>query len=274
MNTRWRYIPLAQTCQSVGGEWWAFVVRVLLGAIRCEKGDIGTNLTAHSHVLEEAGRARVDAVVFPEMSLTGSVDPLVHPERLVTADGPEVAALLDATKALPAVVVFGIGERDGDDAFITQCVARQGALIAIQRKRYLGEGEEAFAVGTRTETFDHAGARMGVMICAESRAAFVVDAIADAGARVVLFCAAPGLTGRRDDDAAFADGLAWWESAGLADAQRHARRRGVWIALATQAGATVDEDFPGLAALVSPTGALVARTPDWRPATLVVDVPL
>jgi predicted amidohydrolase len=43
--------------------------------------------------------------------------------------------------------------------------------------------------------------------------------------------------------------------------------------MATQAGATEDEDFPGLAALVSPDGG-IARLPDWRPGTLVVEVPV
>jgi len=41
--------------------------------------------------------------------------------------------------------------------------------------------------------------------------------------------------------------------------------------MTTQAGATEDEDFPGLAALVSPDGQ-VARLPDWRPGSLVVEV--
>jgi 8-oxo-dGTP pyrophosphatase MutT (NUDIX family) len=41
--------------------------------------------------------------------------------------------------------------------------------------------------------------------------------------------------------------------------------------MTTQAGPTEDEDFPGLAALVSPAGE-VARLPDWRPGSLVVEV--
>ena len=41
--------------------------------------------------------------------------------------------------------------------------------------------------------------------------------------------------------------------------------------MTTQAGATEDEDFPGLAALVSPDGQ-VARLPDWRPGSLVAEV--
>ena len=67
------------------------------------------------------------------------------------------------------------------------------------------------------------------------------------------------------------DGHAWWLSSGLGDALRHARRLGVPVAMATQAGSTGDEDFPGLAALVSPAGE-VARLPDWRAGSLVAEV--
>jgi hypothetical protein len=43
--------------------------------------------------------------------------------------------------------------------------------------------------------------------------------------------------------------------------------------MATQAGATEDQDFPGLAALVSPSGE-VTRLPGWRPGTMAVEVPV
>lgn len=57
-------------------------------------------------------------------------------------------------------------------------------------------------------------------------------------------------------------------------ARRHAARTGAWVAMATQAGTALDEDFPGLAALVTPAGNVAARLPDWRPGTLVVDIPV
>jgi predicted amidohydrolase len=84
---------------------------------------------------------------------------------------------------------------------------------------------------------------------------------------------APGLYGRRTSEASWRDGFAWWEGSSLGDARRHARRLGLWTALASQAGSTDDEDFPGLAALVSPGGSVTARLPDWRAGTLTVDIP-
>jgi predicted amidohydrolase len=249
-------------------------VRLQLAALRCEKGDIAGNLAVHLDAVDAAAASGVDVVVFPEMSLTGSVDPGQRPEHLVDVADARVRTLVDATGGDMPTVVFGIAERDGERAYITQCIGRDGQLVGVHRKRHLGEGEQAFDVGTGARVFDHAGVPFGLLICAESGVDFPVDDLVAAGARLVLMCAAPGLDGRRDTDDAFARGLTWWESSGLRDAQRHAARHRVWIALATQAGATVDEDFPGLAALIDDDGTVVARTPDWRAAMLVVDVPI
>jgi len=49
---------------------------------------------------------------------------------------------------------------------------------------------------------------------------------------------------------------------------------GFRVMLAAQAGCTVGEDFPGLAALVAPTGEVAARLPDWREGTLIAYLPL
>ena len=143
----------------------------------------------------------------------------------------------------------------------------------MQRKRHLGVGEEAFAAAAEPVVFDCAGTRFGVAICAEAGFDGPFDAAAAAGASLVLFPAAPGLYGRRTSEAAWRQGFAWWEGSALGDARRHARRLGLWIALAGQAGSTADEDFPGLAALVGPDGEVTARLPDWRPGVLVVDIP-
>ena len=144
----------------------------------------------------------------------------------------------------------------------------------MQRKRHLGEDEEGFSTASDTCPLELGAARFASIICAESTVDHTWDASAATGAPLLLMSSAPGLYGRRTDDPSWQAGLDWWESAGLADARRQARRLGVWVAMATQAGATVDEDFPGLAALVDPSGEVTARLPDWQAGTLVVDVPV
>lgn len=250
-------------------------MRALLAAIRCGKGEVEQNLAAHRQVLAEATAAECDVALFPEMSLTGSVDPATYAERLIAIDSPAVGELTFAAAQAGVAACFGIAERAPDgQPYITQVFASGGRVAGIQRKRHLGEGEESFTAASDTAIFECAAVPLGVAICAEAGFDDPFDDAAAAGARVMLFPAAPGLYGRRTDEASWRAGFSWWQGCSLGDATRHARRLGLWVALAGQAGVTADEDFPGLAALVSPDGQVTARLPDWREGTLVVDIPL
>jgi predicted amidohydrolase len=254
------------------GTLWG--VRCLLAAIRCEKGDVPGNLASHLRLLADAASAGCQLAVFPEMSLTGSAEPVASPERLISLDHPAVARLAGAAGDAGVGVCFGIAERAPDgQPYITQVFAAAGRVVGAQRKRHLGEGEEAYAPAAESVVFEHAGTRFGVAICAEAGFDAPFDAAAAAGAHLVLFPAAPGLHGRRSDEASWRRGFSWWEGWSLGNACRHAQRLGLWIALAGQADSTADEDFPGLAALVRPDGSVAARLPDWHPGVLTVDVP-
>jgi predicted amidohydrolase len=247
-------------------------MHALLAAINCPKGPIKANLADHLAVLDPAKPG--DLVLFPEMSLTGSVDPAADPDRLVPLDHPSVQALAEAATS-GIGICFGIAERGAEgNPYITQIFAANAKIAGVQRKRHLGEGEEAFTPATQTAMFEHAGVGFGIAICAEGGHDGPFDAVAAAGERLVLFPAAPGLHGRRTDEASWRRGFAWWEGSSLGDASRHARRLGLWVAQAGQAGATKDEDFPGLAALTEPTGRIVARLPDWHAGVLAVDIPV
>jgi predicted amidohydrolase len=249
-------------------------MRTLLVAMRSGKGDLGRNLTAHLWALDHAAAVDCELALFPEMSLTGSVDPAAHPEWLIGLDHPAVAAMAEATAQTGVAACFGVAERSPDGApHITQAFAVAGRVAGVQRKRHLGEGEEAFTVATDPGVFTHAGVTFGIALCAEAGHDAPFDAAAARGARLVLFPAAPGLRGRRTSEDSWREGFAWWAASALGDARRHARRLGLWIALAGQAGSTEDEDFPGLAALVGPDGSVTTRLPDWRAGVILVDIP-
>ena len=116
-------------------------VRALLAAVCCAKGEIEQNLAAHLELLARAAAAGCDLVLFPEMSLTGSVDPAAHPERLIGLDHPAVAALAGATGETGAAACFGVAERSPDGRpQIAQVFAAAGRAAGVQRKRHLGEG--------------------------------------------------------------------------------------------------------------------------------------
>ena len=246
-------------------------MRILLAAAEAQKGDLDGNLTRHLAVLDQARAQGCQVAVFPEFSLTGSVDPRRHPGRALALDAEPVRALLEGTFRSGVAVVFGIAERAGGAFHITQVYGHGGRLGGAYRKRHLGEGEDGYTSGNAPGVFQLGAVRFGVTLCAEGQVDFPWTDAAAGGAAVVFFCSAPGLYGRRTDERGWRDGHAWWLSSGLGDAARHARRLGVPVAMATQAGSTEDEDFPGLAALVSPAGE-VAQLPDWRPGCLVVEV--
>jgi predicted amidohydrolase len=247
-------------------------VRALLAAITCEKGDLQANLAAHVELVARAAQAACDLVVFPEFSLTGSIDPLRRPAGAVAIDHDAVRALTAATSAYGPAAVFGFSERRGGEFFITQAVASDGRLVGVQRKRHLGEDEGPYSTGSDAVVFELCSRHLGIIICAEGDVEWTWNATIEAGAETVLFCSAPGLYGRRTDEASWRAGFEWWDAHGLGNAIRHAKRLNVPVAMATQAGTTVDEDFPGIAALVSADGGVVDRLPDWRAGTLVVDL--
>lgn len=250
-------------------------MRVALASILCEKGDVEANLARHIAVLEGADRSGCDLAVFPEMSLTGSVDALA-PEHAISIDHPAVNELIDEAGRLHVAVLFGLAERSAGGVHITQAYAHHRGLRGIQRKRHLGAGEDGFVVGADAMACELGAARFATVICAEANTPTAWDASASScSGGAVFYCSAPGLDVRRtDDEAGWNDCIGWWEGHGLGGAQRHAARLGVWVGMATQAGATADEDFPGISALVSPGGEVVERLPAGEPGVLTVDIPM
>jgi len=248
-------------------------MRLALAAMTCGKGEVERNLERHVDLLRTAANSGCDLAVFPEFSLTGSVDPIRAPHDLLSLDAAPVHALAAATKSTGVGAVFGLAEQVRGGPHITQVYARGGEVVGVQRKRHLGEDEDGYVVAGDDAAFACGGVGFAVAICAESGVNRPWDAAASAGASLVLLCSAPGLYGRRLDEAAWRDGYEWWQGCGLADAREHAARHRLWVALATQAGSTRDEDFPGLAALVDRDGDVVARLPDWQLGTLMVEIP-
>jgi predicted amidohydrolase len=248
-------------------------VRLALASIRCDKGDLDGNLSRHVEALEQAKHEGCELAVFPEMSLTGSLDPAGAHGDLVGVDHPVVAALVAEARARHVAVLFGLSEQADAGPFITQLYAHGGVLRGAQRKRHLGEGEDGYRPGRGALRGELGAVRFGSVICAEASQPWAWDESAE-GASLVCFSSAPGLHGRRGTDAEWRSGVAWWESHGLGQAREHAARLGVLVAMATQAGSTIDEDFPGISALVAPDGEVLARTPGREPDVLVAEVPL
>lgn len=232
-------------------------LRLGLVQMRCEKADIEANLAAMAGWLS-ASRARgIDIVAFPEMNVTGYADPTRYPEARLTIEGEEVSQLLDLTRGSTCTVVAGIIEDNPrGKPFITQLVIRDGRLLGTYRKRTIAEDEaDWFSPGEDPLVCDHDGLPYGIAICADIDNETVFEDCVNLGARIVLECAAPGLYGEQSTRN-WQSGFDWWRGKCIDTLAPYASRSGTWIAVATQAGRTRDEDFPGGAFLFSPAGAV------------------
>jgi predicted amidohydrolase len=251
------------------------MLNVALIQMRCEKGAIDDNLAAIEASIQEADSRGVDIVCFPEMSITGYIDPTQRPEAVLRVDSPEVARFAGLTEGTGVTALAGIIEANpAGKPFITQLVASEGQLRGAYRKRTIAEDEvQWFAPGAEVPVFAHPKALFSIALCADIGNAEVFAAGARQGAQVIFEAAAPGLYGEqatRD----WRSGYEWWRGECMAKLGQYARDNRVAIAVATQAGRTIDEDFPGGGYVFGPDGSCLAATPDWSPSTLYARISL
>lgn len=251
------------------------VYRIGLVQMLCEKGDLAGNLAYMARLVALARARHVDILAFPEMSLSGYIDPAKHPEAVLTLESPEIAAAVALTADSELTLLAGFVEANpGGKPFISQLVARHGALQGVYRKLTIVDEElEWFAPGCDVPAFRHGALDFGIAICADIDNRRVFETHAQQGAQVVFEVAAPGLYGEqatRDWQA----GYRWWESECLEHLGGAARELELWIAVATQAGRTVDEDFPGGGFVFAPDGNRLIATEDWLPGVLFVELDL
>ncbi|MGC9397153.1 MAG: carbon-nitrogen hydrolase family protein [Anaerolineae bacterium] len=221
----------------------------------------------------------MDIIAFPETNLTGYVNPEQHPHMVLRLDGPEVAQAGALTKGKsPTALVGDLEENPNGKPFISQLVVRDGRLVGVYRKMTQGEAEDGgledwHAVGESVPVFQHDALTFGIAICADSDNEHVFAECARQGARIVFEVAAPGLYGdqaTRDWESSFR----WWEDDCQTLLSRYAATYGIWIAVATQAGRTMDEDFPGGGYVFAPDCRCVFATPDWSAGMVIVEVPV
>ena len=255
------------------------MTRIALAQMNCEKAAIAQNLQQIAALLAQAEARGVDILALPEMCLTGYADPTRYPEAMLRLDGPEIDHLLAVSRPSAITVLVGLIEHNPDaKPFITHVVVRQGKLRGVYRKVTIKDEEVAwFSPGEEIPVFraPTAGGELtfGIAICADIGNEAVFSACRRRGAQIVFELAAPGLYG----DQATRDwesGYQWWEEECRTLLGAYASTYGLWIPVATQAGRTIDEDFPGGGFLFAPDGTRVYATDDWSPGVVYLDIDL
>ena len=249
------------------------MIRIGLIQMRCEKGAMAENLAIISYHLKEAAARDIDIVGFPEMSITGYADPTQYPEARLRRDGPEIRGLVEVTRDFPGTVLAGlIEDNPTGKPFITQIAIRQGQWLGYYRKRTIEEEEvEWFSAGDSVPVFQHDDVTFGIAICADIGNETVFAECSQQGAQIVFELAAPGLYGEQATRN-WRSGYEWWEGECQKYLSVYARKYGLWIGVATQAGRTVDEDFPGGGYLLAPNGERVYATSDGLPGAVYLAI--
>jgi predicted amidohydrolase len=250
-------------------------LRVALAQMRCEKAAISENLETMASFLIEAEKRDIDIACFPEMSLTGYADPTRYPEAVIALDGPEVGELLKITRSFAGTVLGGLIEKNPNGKpFITHIVARHGKLLGFYRKMTIKDEEvEWFSPGQAVPLFFHDELAFGIAICADIHNRDVFVQCQAQGARVVFELAAPGLYGAQETRN-WLTGYEWWQKECQTYLSQYAKELGIWIIVATQAGRTKDEDFPGGGFVFSPDGERVFSTENGKSGVVFLEVPL
>ncbi len=244
--------------------------------MRCEKGAIDENLAMMAEYLAEADRREVELIGFPEMCITGYADPHKFPQAVIRLDGREVAAFLALTRKHPALTVLAglIEENGAEKPFITHIAARDGQLLGSYRKLTIKDDEARwFTPGGPVPVFQQGELTYGISICADIGNALVFSECARQGAQLIFELAAPGLYGEMATRN-WQSGFNWWRGECHRLLGGYARQHNLWIAAATQAGRTVDEDFPGGAYLFAPGGECLYDTNDWSPGAVFLELDL
>ena len=248
-------------------------IKIGLVQMRCEKGAIDENLAGIEAYLREGVDQGADIMCFPEGSITGFIDPTRYAGALLRVDGPEVTRVVEMTRELPITVIAGFVEANPQGKpFITQVVAYGGKLVGVYRKKTIVNEEEAwFAAGSTAAVFHHPEVVFGVTICADIGNPDLFAENAQLGARIVFEAAAPGLYGLQATRN-WSSGYEWWRGECQEKLGRYARDNSIYIAVATQAGRTCDEDFPGGGYVFGPDGKCISTTSDWGEGVLYATV--
>jgi len=230
-------------------------IKIALIQMLCEKGAIDRNLASIHPYLQTGRRQDVDIMCFPEISITGYIDPTRCPEAVLYLNGPEVARFVAMTKDIPVTAIAGLVETNPrGKPFITQIVVHEGKLLGVYRKKTIADDEVAwFAPGSTVTVLHHPKVVFGLSICADINNPVVFTENVGLGARIVFEAAAPGLYGEQATRN-WQTGYEWWQHECQTKLGQYARDNSIYIAVATQAGRTQDEDFPGGGYVFGPDG--------------------
>jgi NAD+ synthase (glutamine-hydrolysing) len=242
------------------------MVRFALAQLNQVVGDIEGNLSRLVEASSRASEAGAQVLLAPELAITGypPEDLLLKTSFLEATRG----ALEDfAAKTSDMTSVIGFAEDGAEGLYNAAAVCHAGRVQGVYHKHLLpnyGVFDERryFVPGDSFLLIDTPAARIGVCVCEDAwTATGPIAALADAGAQVIAHINA----------SPFHKGKVELRNTML---EEHVRRHGIAIVYVNMVGGQDELVFDGGSTVVSATGDVVARLPQFKEAFAVVDVPV
>ena len=240
-------------------------LHVAAAQIESHLGDLDSNVDKHLAVIDEARAAGVDALLFPEMSLTGHGAGGEVLRLALDRGDPRLQRLADAAGDM--VTVVGIMEEGPAAQFYNTAIALQGgAQVFLHRKVNLAtygrlEDGKHFAQGRYVDTWElDSPWRASVMICADLWNPGLVNLVALHGCTVLfapISSAVEAVGGEFDNPAG-------WHM----NVRFYGMTYGLPLIMANRVGREGDLEFWGGSCVVDAFGRIIAEA-EGRHETLV-----
>ncbi|PWW42937.1 carbon-nitrogen hydrolase family protein [Chromohalobacter israelensis] len=220
-------------------------MQIALAQLAGREGDIAYNLSRTLACLRDAD-AETSPIVFPETHLTGFAEPGHVEDRALALEGPELNALVTASREQDTALAVGFLERDAEGVFNTTVLITPEDGIALRyRKAHLWPDErQLVGEGHRVGCVEWRGLQVGLLICYDLEFPEPARALGQLGCDLLLVT-----NGNMDP----------YGPVHARAAQARAQDNHYFVAMTNRAGEGAGLTFAGESALVAPDGETLFR---------------
>jgi len=162
-------------------------VRIALGQIKVEAGDVVGNINRALKAIDEAKQLGADLILLPECMDFGWCSKVaeIHAQPI---PGTFSSLLVEASKVTGLFVVAGLTERAGDTLFNAAVLIDpiQGLIGTHHKIHELAFAQQIYSTGTKLEVFATSIGKIGIPICADLLVAETGVALGRLGAELIL----------------------------------------------------------------------------------------
>ena len=142
-------------------------MKIALAQIQSTKGDIQSNIEKHLAWVTKSLSQGVDAIFFPELSLTG-YEPILARE-LAIAEDARLNEFQRLSNQNNLVIGLGAPTKSGEDCYISMLIFQPNSPLKVYSKIILHEDEQPFFSASHKQVIIQSqGIRIAPAICYES----------------------------------------------------------------------------------------------------------